>query len=65
MVGSQGPFDVVGVFDGVVENLIDRAVQRSTNNDNSVQLVRFVKVASIMFAEDPSLRDSVHGCVGR
>ena len=62
---SQGPFNMVWVFSGAIEDLTDRTKKSSSDDETSAQLVSFVKGTSIMFAGDPSLRDSVHGCVGR
>ena len=56
---------VLCVFSGVVKDLTDRIEQSSTNDENSAQLVIFLKVVSIMIARNSALRDSKLGCVGR
>ena len=53
------------VFSGVVKDLTDRIEQSSTDDENSAQLVIFLKVVSIMIARNSALRDSKLGCVGR
>ena len=62
---SQSSFDIVGVFSGVIEDLIDRTKQSSTDNEPSAQLVRFVEVASRMFAEGSARSGCKNRCVGR
>ena len=54
--GSQESFDMIRVFSGVLEDLIDQTKQCSTDDEFSTHLVRFVEVLSIMFAGNSALR---------
>ena len=63
--GSQGSFDMVCVFSGVIEDLTDRTKQSSTYDEPSDRLVRFVEVALIMLTWNPDLRGCKNRCAGR
>ena len=64
-MGSQGSFDMVCVFSGVIEDLTDRTKQSSTYDEPSDRLVRFVEVALIMLTWNPDLRGCKNRCAGR
>ena len=63
--GLQSSFDMVGMFSGVIEDLIDRAKQNSTDNEPSAHLVRFVEVTSCMFAGGSVRSGCKNRCAGR
>ena len=63
--GVQGSFDMVHVFSSVIEDLIDRTKQCSTDNESSAHLVGLVEVASIIFTGDTALRCCKNRCDGR
>ena len=56
---------MVGVFNGVIEDLTNRAKQSSTDNEPSAHLVRFVEVTPCMFAVNSARNGCKYWCAGR